>query len=72
MCALCQQIVVTGLGTFTSLGKDANSLFQNLLDGKCGIGPVSGFDTEQSAVKIASEVHDFDVTEFWDPKDAKR
>ena len=64
--------MVTGLGTFTSLGNDADTLFQNLLDGKSGIGPVTSFDTANSAVKIGAEVKDFDVTQFWDPKDAKR
>merc|ERR1719238_1899312 len=69
---LKNKVVVTGLGAFTSLGHDADTLFENLLDGKCGIGPVTLFDPELSAIKIASEVQDFDVTQFWDPKDAKR
>ena len=66
------QVVVTGLGTFTSLGNDPDTFFDNLLDGKCGIGPVTRFDTEDSVVKIASEVKDFDVSKYWDMKDAKR
>ena len=66
------QVVVTGLGTLTSLGNDADTFFNNLLDGKCGIQTVTRFDPELSAVKIASEVRDFDVNEFWEPKDAKR
>lgn len=66
------QVVVTGLGTFTSLGNDADTFFDNLLDGKCGIGPVSLFDAETSAVKIASEVQDFAYGDWWEPKEAKR
>ena len=66
------QVVVTGLGTFTSLGNDPDTFFNNLLDGKCGIGPVTRFDQELSAVKISSEVKNFDVNEYWEPKDAKR
>lgn len=66
------QVVVTGLGTFTSLGNDPDTFFNNLLDGKCGIGPVTRFDTADSVVKIASEVKDFDVSKYWDMKDAKR
>jgi 3-oxoacyl-[acyl-carrier-protein] synthase II len=67
-----KKVVVTGLGTLTSLGNDAETFFANLLDGKCGIQQVTRFDPELSAVKIASEVQDFDVNQFWEPKDAKR
>jgi len=70
-----KKVVVTGLGTLTSLGNDAETFFANLLDGKCGIGPVTRFDPELSSVKIASEVHDFDLSyfsEYWEAKDAKR
>lgn len=63
---------MTGLGTFTSLGHDADEFFNNLLDGKCGIGRVTRFDEELSSIKISSEVKDFDVTKYWEPKDAKR
>lgn len=64
--------MVTGLGTFTSLGHDATEMFNNLLDGKCGIDRITRFDEALSPIKIASEVKDFDVTKFWEPKDAKR
>mmetsp|Transcript_30366 Transcript_30366/g.73880 ORF Transcript_30366/g.73880 Transcript_30366/m.73880 type:complete len:466 (+) Transcript_30366:2-1399(+) len=67
-----RKVVVTGLGTFTSLGHDAETFFNNLLEGKCGIGPVTLFDPELAQVKIASEVKDFDVAKYWDPKSAKR
>ena len=64
--------MVTGLGTFTSLGHDATEMFNNLLDGKCGIDRITRFDEALSPIKIASEVKDFDVTQFREPKDAKR
>lgn len=67
-----KKVVVTGLGTLTSLGSNADTFFNNLLDGKCGIGPVTRFNHDLSAIKIASEVQDFDISEYWDPKDAKR
>ena len=47
-------------------------MFNNLLDGKCGIDRITRFDEALSPIKIASEVKDFDVTQFWEPKDAKR
>lgn len=67
-----RKVVVTGLGTFSSLGHDAHTFFNNLLDGKCGIDRVTLFDEELAQVKIASEVKDFDVSQYWEPKSAKR
>lgn len=68
------QVVVTGLGTITSLGHDAHSFFDNLVAGKCGIHRVERFDPEEAQVPchIGAEVKDFDVSKFWPPKDAKR
>ncbi|KAL3903543.1 MAG: hypothetical protein SGPRY_011630 [Prymnesium sp.] len=45
-----RKVVVTGLGTFCSLGHDADTFFNNLLAGKCGIGEVSLFDPELAQV----------------------
>jgi hypothetical protein len=67
-----RKVVVTGLGTFTSLGHDAETFFNNLLDGKCGIARLERFDPELSAIKISSEVKNFQVGDYWAPKDAKR
>jgi 3-oxoacyl-(acyl-carrier-protein) synthase len=39
-------VVVTGLSTFTSLGHDAHTFFDNLCEGKCGIGPVTNFNCD--------------------------
>ena len=64
--------MVTGIGTFTSLGHDVHTLFDELLLGKCGINSVARFDPALSAVKISSEVQNFDVGSYWDLKDAKR
>ena len=68
------QVVVTGLGTLTSLGHDAHTFFDNLVEGKCGIDYVTRFDAEKWDVpaRIASEVKDFDVGQYWRMKDAKR
>lgn len=66
------QVVVTGLGTFTSLGNDVDTFFDNLIEGKCGIKTVTRFDPDLSPIKIASEVQNFDPTDYWEAKDAKR
>jgi 3-oxoacyl-[acyl-carrier-protein] synthase II len=69
-----RKVVVTGLGSLTSLGHDAHTFFDNLVAGKCGITEVSRFDAEKADVpsRIASEVRDFDIGEYWTMKEAKR
>jgi len=67
-----RKVVVTGLGTFTSLGHNAEEFFDNLIAGECGIDTVSLFDPELSSIKIASEVKNFDVTKYWAEKVARR
>ena len=55
-----RRVVVTGLGAVTPLGNDVDTLWQNLIAGKNGIGPITLFDPTDFAVKIAAEVKDFD------------
>lgn len=62
-----RKVVVTGIGALTSLGKDAETTFQKMLDGECGIDKLTLFDPEKypPVPKIASEVKDFDINDFW-------
>ena len=57
-----RRVVVTGLGVVTPLGQDPDSLWQNLLASKCGVGPITLFDSEPFATHIAAEVKDFDAS----------
>jgi len=73
-----QKVVVTGLSTFTSLGHDAHTFFDNLCEGKCGIHPLTRFNCDGSTKQtthqttIASEVKDFEPSDYWDANVAKR
>ena len=70
------KVVVTGISALTSLSSDcsAHTFFDNLIAGKCGIGPLTRFDTTNHAVKIGAQIHDFDVEAngAWTAKEAKR
>ncbi len=67
-----RRVVVTGLGMVTPLGLDVASSWKALLEGKCGIGPITQFDAEAFGCKIAGEVKDFDPTVAMPAKDARR
>ncbi len=55
------RVVITGAGVISPVGNDAQSFFENLTKGVCGIGPITRFDTEGYKVKVAGEVKGFDA-----------
>src|SRR3989454_8460273 len=67
-----RRVVITGIGVITPLGNDLNVLWQNLLAGKSGIGPVTRFDTANFDSKIGGEVNDFNAEEFMPAKETRR
>ncbi|MBQ8223716.1 MAG: beta-ketoacyl-ACP synthase II [Bacteroidales bacterium] len=55
-----KRVVITGMGAITPLGNDVETLWNNLLNGVCGIDYITRIDTSDLPVKIAAEVKDFD------------
>lgn len=67
-----RRVVVTGLGVLSPLGLDVESLWNALLDGKSGVGPITRFDSTGYPVSFAAEVKEFDPTQWIDPKECKK
>ncbi len=67
-----QRVVVTGIGIVSPVGNDEASFWSNLTNGVSGIDTVQSFDVSALPTKIAGEVKGFNVTDFMDPKEAKR
>ena len=67
-----RRVVVTGLGVISSIGNDAATAWSNLVNGVSGLGPITIFDTTPYEAKLGGEVHDFDPTDWMDPKAARR
>ena len=55
-----RRVVVTGMGVVSPVGNDLNTTWNNLINGVCGIAPITSFDTSDLPVKIAAELKDFD------------
>ena len=51
-----RRVVITGIGLITPLGYGREVTWKNLLAGKSGAGPITVFDTEAYACKVACEV----------------
>lgn len=69
---MSQRVVITGMGVVSPVGSTVDSFWDSLIHGRSGIGAISYFDTTNFAVKVAGEVKGFDVSEYVDPKEAKR
>ncbi|MEC8972720.1 MAG: beta-ketoacyl synthase N-terminal-like domain-containing protein, partial [Verrucomicrobiota bacterium] len=55
-----KRVVVTGIGVVSPLGQGAESFWENLLAGQCGIDSIRAFDTDGFPCTIAGEVKEFD------------
>jgi 3-oxoacyl-[acyl-carrier-protein] synthase II len=60
---LNRRVAVTGIGLVTPLGNDAPSTWLSLLEGRSGVGTITGFDASGFPVRIAAEVKDFDANQ---------
>lgn len=55
-----------------AVGKDKESSFKAIIEGKCGIKRISLFDASKHTAQIAAEVTDFDPRSFMNPKEVKK
>ncbi|MGA2159474.1 MAG: beta-ketoacyl-ACP synthase II [Dehalococcoidia bacterium] len=66
-----ERVAVTGYGAITPLGLSVEETWKNLVEGVCGIGYLSLFDTADFDIKIAAEVKGFNPVDFMDPVTAR-
>ena len=67
-----RRVVITGLGVLSPLGNDPQTTWQNLLQGKSGIGMIEHFDTCDYPTKFAGLVKGFNAQDYMASKDAKK
>ena len=67
-----RRVVITGMGTVNPLANSVEETWDAVKQGKCGIGPITHFDTADLKVKLAGEVKNFDAAEVIGPKEARR
>lgn len=66
------RVVVTGIGTISSLGVGIDPFWKNILAGTSGIDHISSFDVSEYPSRVGSEVRDFNAGDYMDPKEARR
>lgn len=67
-----KRVVVTGMGAITPIGKDLESFWNGIKNGECGIDKVTLFDVSDLKTQIAGEIKDFEPTDYFDKKDARK
>ncbi|WP_341678557.1 beta-ketoacyl-ACP synthase II [Niveibacterium sp. SC-1] len=67
-----RRVVVTGLGIISPVGNSVAQAWDNIVNGRSGIGRVTRFDASVLPVQIAGEVKAFDVAAYLSPKEARR
>ena len=67
-----RKVVITGMGAVTPVGNNVNDMWEAVKAGKCGIGKITHFNTENSAVKLAGEVKGFDAESIVDKAELRK
>lgn len=67
-----RRVVVTGLGIVSPVGNTVAAAWDNIVNGRSGIGRVTRFDASPLTTQIAGEVKGFDVASYLSPKEARR
>ncbi|MCR5723420.1 MAG: beta-ketoacyl-ACP synthase II [Lachnospiraceae bacterium] len=67
-----RRVVITGMGTVNPLGNSVKDTWEGVKAGKCGIAPITHFDTTDFKVKLAAEVKDLDTAEILGAREIKR
>lgn len=67
-----RRVVITGLGIVSPVGNSIESAWDNIVNGRSGIGRITRFDPSPFNAQIAGEVKDFDVTQYMSGKEAKQ
>ncbi len=63
-----RRVVITGLGVFSSTGRNRDSFFENLVQGRSGVRPITQFDSSSLSIRIAAEVADYNPDDYFPSK----
>ncbi len=67
-----RRVVVTGLGAVSALGPDVRSLLRGVREGRCGIRPVTLFDTSPFRTHTGGELDGFDAAAHFTRRERRR
>ncbi|WP_199617893.1 beta-ketoacyl-ACP synthase II [Paenibacillus alkalitolerans] len=66
------RVVITGMSAVTSLGRDLDTFWNNLMEGKSGVSTIEAFDVSEYSTRIAAEIKDWDPELYIERKEARK
>ncbi len=67
-----RRVVVTGLGTVSSISNQVEDLWQKILAGESGVRNLRNFDTTEHKVKFGGEIRDWSTSDYIERREVKR
>jgi len=67
-----RRVVITGMGAIAPVGNDADSAWDNVVNGRSGIAPITDFDVTDFTTRFGGRIKDFDVSTFMSAKEARK
>lgn len=67
-----RRVVITGIGALTPVGKSAPEFWNGLISGRSGVRPIEHFDTEHFPTKFAGQIENYNPTDHFEKKEARR
>ncbi len=67
-----KRVVITGMGSISSIGTSKDEFWDNIKNGRHGISPIESFDVSNCEVKLAAEAKNFDPLKYFDKKELRR
>lgn len=67
-----KRVVITGLGAITPIGNTVEETWKGIEEKRCGVDKIRGFNAEGFKTSLAAEVKNYEPTNYFDAKQAKR
>jgi 3-oxoacyl-[acyl-carrier-protein] synthase II len=67
-----KRVVITGVGAITPIGNNVEEYWKNLMDGVSGSNLITHFDASKFKTRFACEVKNFDPSQYFDRKEARK
>ncbi len=67
-----RRVVITGMGIVSPIGNNKDEVWKSVEEGRCGIAPITRYDTSSQKVKLAGEIKDLDLTSRISAKEMRK
>ncbi len=67
-----RRVVITGMGVMTPVGLTLGEFWENIREGRSGVGRISAFDPSDFSSQIGGEVKNFDPEKWMDRREVRK